>query len=134
LYIDVERYSKTKQARAVSARSFVTRTSVGVGAQSSGTLKTDIEMSDAPEMSAVNNTIVYEVDDPASIGGKKQLLREDLAKGYEYGSTVVPMEEANENTTNFESFKSFSIIGFIPSDKVCVLDSEFLLDSHKVLV
>jgi ATP-dependent DNA helicase 2 subunit 2 len=44
--------------------------------------------------------------------------RDDLAKGYEYGRTVVAIEQTDENVTNLETFAGMEIIGFIQSDKV----------------
>lgn len=76
-------------------------------------------MTDAPAMEPVRNAMTYQINDPTAIGGKRDVLREELDRGYEYGSTVVPFGEAEQEDTKFESFKSFSIIGFIPSENVC---------------
>jgi ATP-dependent DNA helicase 2 subunit 2 len=121
LYIDVKRYFKVHQAKPVSASSFAnSRFPVGDSAQLSGTLSADTDMPDASltGMSAVKTTRNYQVNHHSGVGGKLDVPFEDLAKGYEYGSSVVPMEEGNKITTAFSSSRSFSIIGFIPSDKV----------------
>lgn len=121
MYIDVVRYSRTKRAAAPSAKSFVTRTLAGNGessVQSSTTLPGDVEMTDVPDVSVVRNSRTYRVNDASAPGGKKDVEHEELAKGYEYGRTAVPISESDENVTKLETFRSFSVIGFIPSDKV----------------
>jgi len=123
LYIDVKRYFKTHQAKPVTASSFVTRSSVGNGeasGQSSHTIPGDTEMTDAPDLSAVKNEITYQINDPSGPGGKRDLDREDLAKGYLYGSTAVPINISEENVTKLETSRNFEIIGFIHSDKVMI--------------
>lgn len=61
----------------------------------------------------------YQVKDPTKPGGKIDVDRDDLAKGYLYGRTIVPMSEEDATISRLETTKSFSIIGFIPMDKVC---------------
>ena len=82
-------------------------------------------MTEAPatanDLTSVKSTRTYRVNDPTAPGGRRDVDREVLARGYEYGSTAVPISESEENVTNFETKQSFSIIGFIPSDKVCQL-------------
>ncbi|TVY78109.1 ATP-dependent DNA helicase II subunit [Lachnellula suecica] len=120
LYIDVQRYFRTKQAKPVGASSFVTRSDTGNGqpsGQSSHTVADDTEMTDAPDLSAVRNTFGYQVNDPTLPGGKRDVAREELAKGYLYGSTAVAISESEENVAKLDTFESFEIIGFIPSDK-----------------
>jgi ATP-dependent DNA helicase 2 subunit 2 len=75
----------------------------------------------ANDLTSVKSTRTYRVNDPNAPGGRRDVDREVLARGYEYGSTAVPISESEENVTNFETKQSFSIIGFIPSDKVCQL-------------
>jgi ATP-dependent DNA helicase 2 subunit 2 len=128
LYIDVKRYSKITQAKPVSASSFVSRSTTGTAsAQSSHTLAGDIDMADAPstvgDLAAVKNARSYSVktDQEGSVKGKMNVERDELAKGYEYGRTAVPISESEENVTKLETFAEFTIIGFIPCDKVCVV-------------
>jgi ATP-dependent DNA helicase 2 subunit 2 len=124
MHIDVKRYFKTKIAKPVSASSFVTKTPIA-STKSSNTLISDVDMTDAPangdELSAVRNARTYKVNDASAPGGKRDVVREELAKGYEYGRTAVHISDSDENVTRLETIKSFSIIGFIPSDKVCEL-------------
>jgi len=125
IFIDVKRCFKTKLAKPVSASSFVTAKSVGnsvSSTQSPHTVSGDVDMPDAPptngDLSAIRNARTYKVNDPTGPGGKRDVEREDLARGYEYGRTAVPISESDENVTKLETFQSFSIIGFIPNDKV----------------
>ncbi len=119
--IDVKRYFNIQTAKPVSAKSFVTKTPIE-STQSSNTLNCDVEMTDNPvtgnDLTAVKSTRTYRVNDPIAPGGRRDIDREELARGYEYGSTAVHISESDENVTNFETKQSFSIIGFIPSDKV----------------
>jgi ATP-dependent DNA helicase 2 subunit 2 len=126
MYIDVVRYFKTKPATAVSASSFVTRASTAnedPSVQSSNTLPGDTEMIDAQpvggDLSAVRSARTYKINDAAAPGGKRDVGYQELEKGYEYGRTAVPISASDEIVTKLETKKSFSIIGFIPNDKVC---------------
>jgi ATP-dependent DNA helicase 2 subunit 2 len=127
LYIDVIRYFKTKQRKPDSASNFVSRSTNGAASgQSSHTLGGDVEMADAPpsgsDFAAVKNERKYTVNAvgsyPDVIDGKKLVERDELAKGYLYGRTAVPISESEENITKLETFSEFTIIGFIPWDKV----------------
>jgi ATP-dependent DNA helicase 2 subunit 2 len=124
MFIDVERYFKTHIAKPVSAKSFVTKPSMA-STQSSSTLNGDVEMTDTPsngdDLLVVRSSRAYKVNDPSAPGGRRDVAQEELARGYEYGRTTVHISESDENVTNFETIQSFSIIGFIPSDKVCDL-------------
>lgn len=123
LYLDVIRYTKTKIATPPSASSFVTRGAAANGeitAHSSHTMPgdDDVEMADAPDLTAVKTARSYEVNDPSGLNGKKSIEREELERGYMYGRTAVAISESDEDVTKLETIQSFSIIGFIPSDKV----------------
>lgn len=121
LFIDVQRYFKTHKATPPSASSYVTRgpnANGGPSNQSSHTLDGDVEMAEAPDLSAVRTTRTYQINDATDPRGKRDVDREELSKGYEYGRTAVPVSEIEENVTKYETIQSFSIIGFIPNDKV----------------
>ncbi|KAI9050071.1 hypothetical protein LZ554_006216 [Drepanopeziza brunnea f. sp. 'monogermtubi'] len=110
LFIDVERYSKTKRATAPSASNFVVSRAAAINGDG------DTEMTDAP-LAAVKNRRDYHIVDESASQGKAIVDRTELAKGYYYGSTAVPFGEDAEAETRFKSNESFSIIGFIPNDK-----------------
>jgi len=131
LYIDVVRYFKTKRRTPPSASNFVTRTTNGAtSGQSSRTIGEDAGMEDAPvasgDLAPVKMERKYKVkvfgdqldDVPIDNEGKREVTHEELAKGYEYGRTAVPISESEENVTRLETLMEFTIIGFIPWDKV----------------
>lgn len=127
LVIDVERYFKTHIAKPVSAGSYISRTSNGNGegsAQSSHTVDGNIDMTDVPTasdgLSAVRSAFTYKVNDPSAPGGKRDVDREELEKGFEYGRTAVPMNEGDYREAKLPTVKSFSIIGFVPSIEVWI--------------
>ncbi|RDW71223.1 ATP-dependent DNA helicase II subunit 2 [Coleophoma cylindrospora] len=118
--IDVERYFRTKSAKPPSASSYVTRSDTGASVQSSNTIgDTDMHDTTAPggDLSSVKTSYAYKVKDETSTLGWKHVDRDDLEKGYEYGSTAVHIAASDENVTKLETFQSFSIIGFIPWEK-----------------
>ena len=81
-------------------------------------------MADAPpsngDLLAVRNARHYQVNSTTegAVEGKLEVDRDELAKGYEYGRTAVHISESDENVTKLETFSEFTIIGFIPWDKV----------------
>lgn len=115
LSIHVERYFKTKRATPPSASNV---------AITNGPPQTQVwdEDSGVPmsgvEFQSVKQLRTYRVDDAKAAGGKKDVDREDLAKAYQYGRTVVPFSESEENMTKYETTKSFTIIGFVPMSSV----------------
>ena len=114
--INVERYFKTHVARPQPASTVVMKIESGP-TQSTETVPGD-EMEGIIEFSGVKQARTYKVNDPDAPGGKKDVEFETLAKGYEYGRTAVPISESEHNVTKLESTKGFSIVGFIPWDKV----------------
>lgn len=122
--IDVKRSFRTKIARPISAKSVAVQAGSangGVSTQSSHTIHDDVEMTDAPptgDFSDVRTGRIYKVKDPSYEGGEKEVEYEDLERGYNYGRTAVPISASDETVTKLETVKGFSIIGFIPNDKV----------------
>lgn len=113
LTISVERYPKTMVASAPSASSFVVRHDLDA-TQSTATMNGDGD-TDArnDSLAAVTTTRTYQVEDEKEPGGKLELNRDQLEKGYEYGRTAVHISEADRNVTMFESQASLDIIGFV---------------------
>jgi len=111
--IDVDRYFRIKAAKPVSASSFFVQPPRGEQPP------TQDGAASPEDVSLVRNARTYKVNDPSAPGGKKDVDREDLAKGYEYGRTAVHISESDENVTKLETFSGFEIVGFIPNDKVC---------------
>lgn len=125
--INVERYFKTKLARAPTASTVVV--SADPTSQSTQTLEAEpMEgVESTAGFAAVRSARTYKVNDPGAPGGKRDVEFESLAKGYEYGRTAVAISESEWNVTKLETVKTFSIIGFIPSDKVSLRPPPFLL-------
>lgn len=123
LSIDVERFPRTMIAKPPSASAFVLRSDDGQPSQSTGTVMGDGEkgggaQSNGNNLTNVRSAYSYTVKDEDAPGGKKDVARDDLAKGYEYGRTVVPISESDENITKLESEAAMEIVGFVPKDKV----------------
>jgi ATP-dependent DNA helicase 2 subunit 2 len=113
--IPVERYFKTKLAHPPSASTVVLK-SERASSQAVDKME-DVEMSGGG-FSGVTQARTYKVNDPDAPGGKRDVDSSELAKGYEYGRTVVHISESDWNVTKLETKKSFSILGFIPFDSV----------------
>jgi ATP-dependent DNA helicase 2 subunit 2 len=108
MHIPVERYFRTYVAKPVSASSFAVRSSGAEQTQGGN---------DA--LASIRTSRTYQVLDESAPGGKVDVEREDLAKGYEYGRTAVAIEETDENITKLETFAGLDVIGFVHEDKVC---------------
>lgn len=117
LRIPVERYFRTYVAKPPSASSFAIRSGgqgheaadAGAGQSTSG----------GEALTNVRMTRTYQIDDDSAPGGKVDVERDDLAKGYEYGRTAVHISQTDENITSLETFAGLEIIGFISQHKVC---------------
>lgn len=70
------------------------------------------------DLAAVKNARTYKVPDEEAPGGKREVEQEDLARGFNYGSTAVPIMESDRNVTDFESKQGIDIVGFVVKDLV----------------
>ncbi|KAK0623545.1 SPOC like C-terminal domain-containing protein [Immersiella caudata] len=111
LSIHVERYFKTKRAAPPSGSMVVNRSEFGGPSQL--TQDDDVEMG-GTGLSAVQQMRNYKVNDPDAPGGKRDVEFSDLAKGYQYGRTVVPFSESDFPIIKLETKKQFTIVGFVP--------------------
>ena len=122
--IDVERYPRTAIRRPASASQFVQRSDLSDGHKSTQSSATIIPNHGDNESGAftnhhtglttVRNARTYQVVDEAAPGGKRDVDQSELAKGYEYGRTAVPISESDESVTKLETQAGLEIIGFIP--------------------
>jgi ATP-dependent DNA helicase 2 subunit 2 len=112
--IDVERYFRTHKAMPPSASSFVFRADLS-NKEASGDFPMDGVESG---LAVVKTSRTYTVNDDSAPGGKRDVDRDELARGYEYGRTAVHIAESDENVTKLETVQSFTIVGFIPQEKV----------------
>ena len=121
--IDVERYPRVMVRRPLSASKYVQRADFSnghVSPHSSATMLQDADGDTAMtetgqnNLTSVRSTMTYQVEDPEAPGGKRDVNRDELAKGYLYGSTAVHLSESDQNVTKLETQAGLEIIGFIP--------------------
>ncbi|KAJ5130402.1 uncharacterized protein N7515_006441 [Penicillium bovifimosum] len=109
--IPVERYFRTYVARPITASSFVPSSGTEPGSQPPG------KAGGGEALTSVRTMRTYQITDESAPGGKVDVERDDLAKGYEYGRTAVAIAQADESITNLQTFAGMAIIGFIQMDK-----------------
>ena len=120
--INVERFPKVMVAKPPTASKFVIRGDLAPeeSTQSSATLMngqgSHMDIDDS--LAAVKQARTYQVDDPDAPGGKRDVAMEDLAKGYEYGRTAVPISESDMNVVKLETHASLEIVGFVDAQQV----------------
>ena len=120
--IDVERYAKVMVRKPPSAHSYVVKD----GAPSQ---RQDAE--DADGLADVRVAYSYRIKDDDAPTGYRDIPREELAKGYEYGRTAVHISESEENITKLETEMNYEILGFIPQENV---ERYMLLENSNMLV
>ncbi|KAL1959864.1 hypothetical protein VTO42DRAFT_1009 [Malbranchea cinnamomea] len=121
LTIQVERYYRTYVARPPTSSAFVLASAAGAegeSAESSMTLDNggSARAVEETRLANVRNARTYQVKDEEAPGGKREVERDELAKGYEYGRTAVHISESDENITKLETEAALELIGFIPSE------------------
>ena len=124
--IDVQRFPRVMIRRPPTASSYVPRTDLTLSGTSSATLLQDDQPAndsipgDSNNLANVKYARTYQVSDETAPGGKRDIDRDDLAKGYEYGRTAVHISESDYNVTKLETKQGLEIIGFIPWSKVII--------------
>jgi ATP-dependent DNA helicase 2 subunit 2 len=119
--IGVKRYPKVMPSKPPTASKFLVRRDVTPGessAQSAAPMSGGTVIDVDGSLTAVKQARIYHVDDPEAPSGKREVPIEELAKGYEYGTTAVPISESDMNVVRLESKASLDIIGFVESRKV----------------
>jgi len=112
LKINVERYPKIMTAAPPSASQFVVRNDMEA-TQTHGSNGDEGAEAPADGLAAVHTTRTYQVEDESAPGGKKDVDRDELAKGYEYGRTAVHISESDRNITTYETQPCLDIVGFV---------------------
>ncbi|KAK5685034.1 ATP-dependent DNA helicase yku80 [Elasticomyces elasticus] len=116
--INVERYPKTMAASAPSASKYVNRSDMGDATQSTMTMNGDEAPNGSGDgLAAVKNALTYQIEDPDAPGGKRDLDRDELSKGYEYGRTAVHISESDRNVTTYETTPVLDVIGFVDKNQ-----------------
>lgn len=115
----VERWPVTKKSSAESATTVVMKSETNT-TQTTMTLDHDVDgqEDDANLFNSVESHRTYKINDPKAPGGKRDVDAETLARGYTYGSSAIHIAESEWNITKLETIKSFSIIGFVASEKI----------------
>lgn len=119
--IDVERYPKTKVATAPTGSKFLLK--IGQPDQPEQPAAEDVEMEDATDENQggyMHANRVYEIKDESKMDGKREVERNELAKGYTYGNTAVHIEDADQNITKLETSAGLDLVGFIPQANVSI--------------
>lgn len=129
--IDVDRYPRTMIRRPPSASKFVQRSETSKEQDSNQSSNTLLPETGDPnsalaenELTSVKNSRTYQVIDEGAPGGKKDVDRDELARGYEYGRTAVHISESDENVTKLETQAGLEIIGFIPWASVRLINPD----------
>ncbi|KAG0159283.1 hypothetical protein PDIDSM_6805 [Penicillium digitatum] len=110
--IPVERYFRTYVAKPISASLYVLRSGNEAGSQAP--VK---DTSEGDSLTSVRTSRTYQITDKSAPGGKIDVERDDLARGYEYGRTAVPIEQTEENVANLQTFAGMGLIGFVQKDQ-----------------
>ncbi|KAJ5891195.1 ATP-dependent DNA helicase II subunit 2 [Penicillium subrubescens] len=113
LRIPVERYFRTYVAKPPSASSFALRS----GGQEENEAGAGQSTSGGEALTTIRTSRTYQINDESAPGGKVDVERDDLAKGYEYGRTAVHISQTDENITTLETFAGMEIIGFVQMNK-----------------
>ena len=142
LCIDVERYPRVMVRRPLAASQYVQRSDLSngqVSTQSSATVMPDADGGeqgpshpDGNTLAPVRSARTYQVLDEEAPGGKRDVSRDDLAKGYEYGRSAVHISESDLNVTKLETQAGFEIIGFVPWSTVSAQSLYILMISSLI--
>jgi ATP-dependent DNA helicase 2 subunit 2 len=125
MIIDVERYPKVMVAPAPSASKFVVRGGAHDATQSSANMLGGGNGTEGDGLAAIHNARTYQINDENAPGGKRDLEREELSKGYEYGRTAVHISESDQNVTTFETKPCLDIVGFVNKNQVSAIVKEY---------
>ena len=115
--IDVERYPRVMVQRPPSASQFVVRSNMAPG-ETQPQLPSIDGQPGQDGLAAVKNARTYQVPDEEAPGGKREVEQEELARGFNYGSTAVPIMDSDRNVTDFESKQGIDVVGFVMKEQV----------------
>lgn len=118
--IDVERYARTMIQMPPSASTFVLRSEPGADETQIPAMNGHADGHAGDGLTSVQTLRAYQVNDDQAPGGKRDVERDALAKGFEYGQTVVPVSETDMNVFEMETEAAYDILGFIPTESVRV--------------
>lgn len=118
--IDIERYPRTAIAKPISASRFVQKTNSEVEGNGEGPSRSRApkDEEDSNTMTGVKNERTYRIKDEDDPEHTKEVVRDELEKGYMYGKAVVPISATDETITVLETEPSYEILGFVPRQGV----------------
>ncbi|KAJ6259432.1 ATP-dependent DNA helicase II subunit 2 [Drechslerella dactyloides] len=116
LVIDIERYPRTMVAKPPSASSFAVSTE---------------DASNSENLQKIRSTRTYQVEDENAPGKSIDIEKDDMAKGYLYGRTIIPISAEDQEVVKFETTASLQVIGFIPR---AGLDRPLSISNSNILV
>lgn len=128
--IPVERYYRTYIAKPPTASSFALRSDVAASEDDPESLKSSVTLGgpegtqsqtgDGSTLTSIRPMRTYQIKDEDAPGGKVEIEKDDLAKGYEYGRTAVHISETDEIITTLKTLAAIELVGFIQSPIVRV--------------
>lgn len=119
--IDIERYPRTMVAKTPSAINFALKSeNCDASTRSPATMANgnDDQEPTKYDLSMIRNERQYHVIDDKALQGRREVNGEDLAKGYEYGQSVVHLNSSEESVIKFQSVPGLEIVGFVPQQNV----------------
>ncbi|KAK6529171.1 ATP-dependent DNA helicase II subunit 2 [Arthrobotrys megalospora] len=118
LLIDVERFPRTMVAKPPTASSFA--------------LSAEPDQTN-DSLQKIRNTRTFQVEDEDAPGKAIDIDREDMAKGYLYGRTIVPISTEDQEIVKFNTEAGLKIVGFIPKSgferPICLSNSNIIVAS-----
>ncbi|KAK6511954.1 ATP-dependent DNA helicase II subunit 2 [Arthrobotrys musiformis] len=118
LLIDVERFPRTMVAKPPTASSFA--------------ITSERDQVDG-SLQRIRNTRTFQIEDEDAPGKAIDIGREDMAKGYLYGRTIVPISTEDQEIVKFSTEASLKIVGFIPKSgferQICLSNSNIIVGS-----
>lgn len=120
--IAIERFPRTMVAKAPSSSNFA----IKLDGESSNRPQNqpleqqlrEQEENGESDMALLRSNRVYHIKDDGAPGGKKDVDRDQLERGYEYGRTAVHISKSDETVIKFDAEPSLEILGFVPLSKV----------------
>jgi len=119
LAIDVERYPRTMVAKPVSASRYHVVADPKKGESEESPQTMPLEDKSAKDLDGVKQQRTYEIE-ANNKGGKMEIDKDEMEKGYKYGRTVVPVSQTDEEVALLETEPNMDIVGFIPAEGVCM--------------
>lgn len=116
--INVERFPCIMVAKPPAASNFTVKRENDTATDRNALLNGDNLAEHDDTLSKVYNAINYKVKDEDAPGGKRDVSRDELSRGYTYGRTAVHIDDSEATLTNLDTVSSLDVLGFVLKDKV----------------